>query len=421
MLYRTTALFMASVPAAVTARPEIDAMKHDIRVIRSNDFNKHIGSQRDDRVHVLWLHGDTSGDDSYLDTFNGVANEFKGIVDFHAIDCGTDNKFCSDNKVESTPAVMIYPPQSFQPGFLVSAKLVENRDKLANKVRKMVPDNVDMLTKDNIDEWMSKDVSKPKFILFSDKDKPAFMYKAMSADIVMRRTLKFGYTNDDALKEKFSKAIGKKGQGKPTLVSFKGEGGKQQEKYTGKMEFHLMKAWVNNFVESGMGDKVQGAGGVQDDTPLEEAKPWLVQDIPELTQASHKDVCFKGEGLCVMYLREGKIDGSDESMLKTLQSAHTSQLSGRGTVFKWMWMDMDVESEFKDLFDPPALPSVVVFNPHKRLRFTKPDSEDAVTESGINGLIEKILAGDARFKVVPGQKLPKWADRKVAAEGKTEL
>ena len=93
----------------------------------------------------------------------------------------------------------------------MSDKLIENRDKLANKVRKLVPDNVDILTKENIDEWMTKDVSKPKFILFSDKDKPAFMFKAMSADIVMKRTLKFGYTKDDALKEKFAKAIGKKG------------------------------------------------------------------------------------------------------------------------------------------------------------------------------------------------------------------
>lgn len=420
MAYRIVSLIAAS-PVALAQNVVIDAMKHDIRVIKSNDFNKHIGAKRDGQIHVLWFNGQTAADESYLDTFNGVANEFKGIVDFHAVDCDADQKFCADNKVESTPAVMIFPPQSFQQGFLVSDKLLESRDKLAKKVRNMVPDSVTMLTKENIDEWMSSDVSKPKFILFSDKDKPAFMYKAMSADIVMKRTLKFGYTKDDALKEKFAKAIGKKGQGKPTLVSFKGEGGKQQEKYTGKMEFHLMKAWINNFVESGMGDKVQGAGGVQDDTPLEESKPWLVQDIPELTQASHKDVCFKGEGLCVMYLREGKIDGSDETMLKNLQSTHTSQLSGRGTVFKWMWMDMDVESEFKELFDPPALPNIVVFNPHKRLRFTKPDSEDAVTESGINGLIEKILAGDARFKVVPGQKLPKWADRKAAAEGKTEL
>ena len=51
----------------------------------------------------------------------------------------------------------------------------------------------------------------------------------------------------------------------------------------------------------------------------------------------------------------------------------TSQLDGRGTTFKWMWIDLKVETEFKDLFDAEMMPGVVVFNPHKRLR-SAPDS-----------------------------------------------
>jgi len=397
-------------------------MKHDIRMIRHQEFNKHIGSQRDGRTHALWFFKDTTEDENYLDTLNGVASELKGIVDFHAVDCDVAGSFCSEHKVESTPAVMLFPPQSFMPGTLVSQKVLDDREKLAKKVKKLVPSNVEVLDDKNIVDFMTKDVSKPKFVLFSEQENPAFIWKAISSDIVMQRTCKFGFTNSPALKEKYSKAIGKS-KGKAVLVSFRGDGGKQQEKYKGKLEFHEMKAWVNNFVESGMGDKIAGAGGADEPVPLEEAKPWLVQDIPELTGPSHKDVCFKGEGLCVMYLLDGKLGGDDEKMLKGLQSSYTSQLSGRGTVFKWMWMDMSVESEFKELFNPDALPAVVVFNPHKRLRFTKPDTEDAITESGINGLIEKILAGDARFKVVPGQKLPKWASRKAddKKEEKSEL
>ena len=42
---------------------------------------------------------------------------------------------------------------------------------------------------------------------------------------------------------------------------------------------------------------------------------------------------------------------------------------------KWMWMDMKAEAGFKKLFDMEKLPNAVVFNPHKRLRFTKLDAD----------------------------------------------
>merc|ERR1712050_214516 len=101
----------------------------------------------------------------------------------------------------------------------------------------------------------------------------------------------------------------------------------------------------------------------------------------------------------------------------------TSQLSDRGAKMKWMWMDMQLETKFKDLFDPALLPSAVVFNPHKRLRFAKmdhgEDNEIKGNEASIANLMDKVLGGDARFKMVPGQKLPGWATRD--EKKKTEL
>jgi len=82
---------------------------------------------------------------------------------------------------------------------------------------------------------------------------------------------------------------------------------------------------------------------------------------------------------------------------------------------------------FKELFEPTQLPSVVVFNPHKRLRFATlehgEEGEVKGDESGISSLVDKVLGGDARFKQVKGQKLPAWATRdpKAAKPGKKEL
>merc|ERR1740138_612979 len=165
-----------------------------------------------------------------------------------------------------------------------------------------------------------------------------------------------------------------------------------------------------------MGDKVGGAGGsAQEETSMEEAKPWLVQEVPELTLKSHNDVCFKGEGLCVIYLKDGEASQADIDMLTGLSKKFTSQLSDRGAKMKWMWMNLAIETGFKDLFKAAQMPSAVVFNPHKRLRFTKldhgEDGEVKGDEAGLSNLVDKVLGGDARFSPVPGQKLPAWVPR----------
>merc|ERR1712056_21173 len=95
------------------------------------------------------------------------------------------------------------------------------------------------------------------------------------------------------------------------------------------------------------------------------------------------------------------------------------QLSDRGAKMKWMWMNLAIETEYKTLFEPAMLPSAVVFNPHKRLRFTKLDHGEDNDVKGdaqsLTNLLDKVLGGDARFKMVPGQKLPGWAKRDARA------
>merc|ERR1712147_179742 len=115
-----------------------------------------------------------------------------------------------------------------------------------------------------------------------------------------------------------------------------------------------------------------------------------------------------GEGLCVIYLKDGELTQAETDMLSGLSKKFTSQLSDRGAKMKWMWMNLAIETEYKTLFEPAMLPSAVVFNPHKRLRFTKLDHGEG-NEQGIVKLVDKVLGGDARFKMVPKQKLPAWA------------
>merc|ERR1712125_139202 len=93
---------------------------------------------------------------------------------------------------------------------------------------------------------------------------------------------------------------------------------------------------------------------------IEEAKPWLVQEVPELTAKSQGDICFKGEGLCVIYLKDGDLSAEETEMLTGLSKKFASQLSDRGAKMKWMWLNTKIEAAYKDLFAAPQLPSAVV-------------------------------------------------------------
>lgn len=393
----------------------IEAMKHDIQGITASNFDGIIGKFRESSVSSLWFYkDDNKADKALLDEYNSVASELKGMSKVCAINCNEYAVFCKNNNVKETPAVMIYPPNPI-PAFLYEGKIEAKA--LIGKITKFMPDlSVRLKDKPELDQFLTTDPSKPKVLLFSSKKTVPTMFKALSSETVFKRTMKFGFVTeqDEEIVKRFNvKKF-------PTIITVRGSQSEVKETYKGEMKFVPIKDWVNLHSESGMGDKVHG-GGKKSEESIEEAKPWLVQEVPELTLKSHQDICFKGEGLCVIYLKDGDLSAQEENMLTALSKRFTSQLSDRGAKMKWMWMNLALEKEYKALFAPGALPSAVVFNPHKRLRFALLEGEG--TESAIVSLVDKVLGGDARFKMVPGQKLPGWAirEQKAAGKGKPEL
>jgi len=409
------AAVFGSLVGGASGKVAIDAMKHDIQQITMSNFDGVISKFRDSAVSSLWFFKeDSSADASFLSEYNKVASDLKGMAKVCAISCTDWPVFCNKQGVKETPTVMIYPTNPMPP-FAFEGKLEAKA--VAAKVARFIPDFGTKLAKDTIDTWLTTDPSKPKALLFSNKKSPPTIWKALSSETVFKRTVKFGFVTEDEA-DIIKKYNVKKF---PTVMIVRGSKAEIKEMYKGEMKFSGLKEWVNLHSESGMGDKVVGAGGGKEES-AEEAKPWLVQEIPELTAKSHNDICFKGEGLCVIYLKDGEITQAETEMLTGLSKRFTSQLSDRGAKMKWMWINLGIEAEYKALFEPAMLPSAVVFNPHKRLRFAKldhgEDNEVKGDEQGLTKLMDKVLGGDARFKMVPGQKLPAWAARQPAAGGK---
>jgi len=400
---------------------KIEAMQHDIQQITQSNFDGVIGKFRDNSVAGLWFFKDDNSEDKkFLDEYNKVAKELKGMAKVTAINCNDWPGFCTKQKVTTTPAIMMYPINPF-PAFVYEGKM-ESKS-LVSKISKMIPDFSTKITKDNVDSWLTSDASKPKILIFSNKKNPPTMLKALSSDTVFRRAAKFGFVTEDEtdVVQKF------KVNKFPSVVMQRKVGTEfKKETYSGELTFYDLKNYVNPYVESGMGDKVGVGGASGSDGNIEDDQPWLTQEVPELTSKSGPSICFKGEGLCVIYLKDGDTSQAETEMLTGLSKKFTSQLSDRGTKMKWMWMNLAIETGFKDLFKTAQLPSAVVFNPHKRLRFTKldhgEDNEVKGDETSLANLMEKVLGGDARFTPVPGQKLPAWATREAKAKpGKKEL
>jgi thioredoxin-like negative regulator of GroEL len=387
--------------AVALAKIEIRAMDHDVQEVTGRNFDSVVAKFLDSSVASVFFFkpGDAEAE---FTMYNEVAKELKGMAKVTAINCETSAPFCKTHDITTTPAVKLFPVNPM-PAAMYKGEM--KKEKLSKAISKMIPSFATELTAEAADTFLVSEPSKPKVLLFSNKEKVPTILKALSSDSVFKRSIKFAFvkhTEESIVKKLKVKKF-------PAIVMVRGSKSEIREEYKGDFSFREIHQWVNLYSESGMGDKMAGAGAAEEES-AEEARPWLVQEIPELTRDSQADVCFKGEGLCVIYLSDGPAPAADIDMLTTLKGKFTSQLDGRGTTFKWMWIDLKVETEFKALFEPEAMPGVVVFNPHKRLRFTKLEGKTASAQS-IRELIDKIQGGDARFTMVKGQKLPKWADR----------
>merc|ERR1719188_1877020 len=88
----------------------IDAMKHDIQQISQTNFDGVIGKFRDSSVSSLWFfHEDSKSDEKFLDEYNKVAADLKGMAKVCAISCSARPGFCKKQNIQATPSVMIYP------------------------------------------------------------------------------------------------------------------------------------------------------------------------------------------------------------------------------------------------------------------------------------------------------------------------
>ena len=397
---------LATVVAAKTLK--IDPLKHHVIPLQASKFDTVINSHRGWQISAVFFYKpEDSASAAAFSAFDAVAADLKGMFKFGAIDCAEQAKFCQKNDVKQFPTVMIYPRNPL-PAFPFPGAIA-NKEELTKVLVKQLPtEHVTVLKPENYDSFLTSDGHLPKVILVSTKSAPPAIFKALSNEF--RNEMHFGLINFESNKALADKL---KVKAAPSLVMQEAPN-KPFLHYKGEMKFTEIHTWANmrreTFVQGGGFDHQRSSGG-QIDSSAAPAKPkiWLTQSIPEITKDSNGDVCFKSEGLCVIYLKQGPITDAETALLEKVKGSFESQVT-----LKWGWIDLSLETAFKDLFNPTAMPSAVVFNPHKRLRFAGLDRQ--ANADSITALIEKVLGGDARFTQVKDQKLPAFVKREQAKE-----
>lgn len=374
----------------------IDPMQHELQLVNAKTFTMKVKLARQmTSTAAFFYKASDSGVKALInDQLDVVAKDLKGIVSIVAIDCGDSSmeSHCTSElgKGYTTPVLRIYPKLPM-PAYNFQGKFVKNEIKKA--LLKHIPSHVEIVEKSKLPEFLSKFDTMPKVLLFSDKSQPSYIYKALSVAFHKKLFLGFVDVNvhPDLKKQYKVKSV-------PHLVLIKTNS--KVETYDGEFEYLKMFEWLNVYAETFL-----LGGGYADDAKKSKPKAWKFDPLPRIDIESQMDVCFnKAHGFCVIYLTKGPISTEDKNMLIDLSENYKGQLNG-----KWMWMDLSIEKEFAKLFkSAKAFPSLVIFNPKKKLRYLLHDGDSAIDKAAIEKLMDKVLGGGARFTLLSGS-LPAFA------------
>ncbi|GBE58995.1 signal peptide-containing protein [Babesia ovata] len=392
------ALMAAAVASIGCSSMLIDPMQHELQVGNETTFVSKVKVARQTTSTAAFFYTPSDSDikrliDKEIDV---VSRELKGIFTIVAMDCSSRSlrSICEAELGAgySTPVLRVYPKLPM-PAYNYSGNMVSAMIK--RELVKHVASLVEVIKPGKLPEFMGKFETMPKALLFSDKAGPNYVYKALS--LVMDKKLLLGFVNvgeNPELKARY------KVKSLPDLIVVKPDS--KVDRFEGTFDYSSMFEWLNVYSETFL----LGSGYEATTPKAAKSKAWKHDPLPQLTLESHMDICFnKSHGFCVIYLTNGELGADDRQMLMELSARYKGEFTG-----KWMWMNLASEPEFAKLFGEPAdLPSVAIFNPKKKLRFMLFEGDGAVTREGIENMLEKILGGDARFKLVRGDKLPAFS------------
>lgn len=359
-----------------------DVFKSDVGKLTKSNWNSQVvKNQENGKIVVVHFYTENDGKSyQFSDEFNKKATAMKGIINFGFVNCTEQKKLCTKEKPTEMPGLKVYPPLPI-PSVSMPLELGKAVKMAVSHIKAYVTE----VNEDNVAGFLGDDAIVPKVLLFTDKKGLPLIYRALSNNF--NNKMNFGIVR----KDQEDLVASYKVKTFPKVILIK-PGHKKPHVFDKEINFANLKEFLNIFSEQFV---------PKGNEKLSDTKPWLFEPIPEITNDSVKDVCTGLEKtLCVILFSPEKPSDDVINTLKAIKSNYENSLNSFS--FKFSWINSSQHNDWVEKFniEDKTQIDVRIFNPGRRKRFLKLESE--FNKEAIEGLLEKLLGGDARFTPLRG-------------------
>jgi len=332
----------------------------------------------------------------FVNEYLAVADNLHEIVNVAAIDCDENEDLCGVFKLTTLPMICLFPseiqPIPERPQHFVKNPLVYQGAGSASSIKhwviSLIPDEVKSVDEGNIDDFLS--VEMPKVILFSEKSKPANLYKSLS--LSFKNVLSFGLikSSESNLVDYY------KIQNFPTIIMISNSG--DVIKYEGKIERKPIIEFLSPFAANYYKQQ-------QQQQQSEEPKEKYEEITPELHYIQNQedfDENCRSTGLCYIVFLDPSNEENEKyiTLLEAMVTKHPK--------FSIMWVDGPTHLNFAKGFSlPDGFPQAVLLQKkHLKYRvFTGAFEEELIDE-----FFDMAVSGKGRTATL--SKLPSFEEKK---------
>jgi len=349
-----------------------DASKSNTLILNRDNFDKQITKHRNKLVSVIHFYKhDDDGSKDLTYEYEKLATDWQGAFRIATVDCYDQYELCTKEQVTTTPTVRVYPILPI-PAYDYEGEM--SAKGWLGSASRFVQSSVLELNSTNLNKFLADNPSVPKALLFTDKPGVPLIWKALS--VAFEKKIFLGI-----IRHQETDIFAKYGVKKTPQIAMIKPTDKKLVAYDGELKYGKIFDFLNIYTETFV------PGGEN----LDFEKPWNREIFPELTAKSANDICFGLDGvLCGIYLTKEQPNAEAVAVVEGLMREAAENK------YKYMWLNVNNQDRFSQVFAVEEYPSLVIFSHGKRKKYVIHEGD--FTKNSIQNTLENILNGDARFK-----------------------
>lgn len=173
------------------------------------------------------------------DEYRTLAEKMYGIIKVGAVDCSEDEELCEEFSVYQVPTLMIFQESYSDDGEKYTGEM--NWKSISRAATKMMQSFVSIVTSDNYEQFVQRDPSKYKVLLFTERKTTPPIYKALSKQYKDKLLMGEVRSSEAQLVRHFGISEF------PKILVITEPHSHQGEVYNGEIKIDLITKFLNNY------------------------------------------------------------------------------------------------------------------------------------------------------------------------------